>query len=212
MTNLIRQDFIPLGHTSHEQSPKSNLKGDLSEDNGLKLKYCVWTTQLQRLSLGVLRSHLIRVSFIWFQRIVCVCAGYFKQQHNRIIQHMLRIFSGDLAFFGYSGSYMYMKLLCWNRFPTCNLFLQNINFWSPISFKHLFIIYRLANILRKILHSYMKYGVIRLSSPINFIASVKLVNERWSKYSWNVFLELTRSGSKKSHACGAFMNAVFKRS
>lgn len=41
-----------------------------------------------------------------------------------------------------------------------------------------FIIYRLANILRKILHSYMKYGVIRLSSPINFIASVKLVNER----------------------------------
>lgn len=98
LTNLIWQDFTPLGHTSHEQSPKSNLKGDLSEDNGLKLKYCVWTTQLQRLSLGVLRSHLIRVSFIWFQRIVCVCAAYFKQQHNRIIQHMLRIFSGDLAF------------------------------------------------------------------------------------------------------------------
>lgn len=42
----------------------------------------------------------------------------------------------------------------------------------------------------------MKYGVIRLSSPIKFIASVKLVNEWWSKYSWNVFLELTRSGSK----------------
>lgn len=41
LTNLIRLDFIPLGHTSHEQSPKSNLKGDLSEDNGLKLKYCV---------------------------------------------------------------------------------------------------------------------------------------------------------------------------